>query len=110
VKYFSGLRNFKAVDSARVIECYEKLMSLEVYPLGWEAQQAWLADHAELAEAYWARGDRVKARKMLDDFARLWRKADAELPLARRILLLQGKMQSAGPPGSDKATRDSIDK
>ncbi len=84
----------KMGDSAQAIVCYEKLLRLPVYPLGWEPQQAWLAAHAELAEAYLSRGERAKAAAVLDELAALWKDADPDLPLSIKILALEKHLQT----------------
>ena len=49
--------------------------------------------HADLAEAYLSRGDRGKAAKMLDELGRLWKDADPDLPLVKRTIRLQKRIQ-----------------
>ncbi len=83
----------KAGATDQAIECYEELISLRKRALGWEPQQAWLAAHADLAEAYLSQGERTKAAQALDELARLWKLADPGLSLVKRIGNLRKRIQ-----------------
>ncbi|HYK87147.1 MAG TPA: tetratricopeptide repeat protein [Acidobacteriota bacterium] len=83
-----------ANDTERAIPCYEQLIGLGWRVLGWEPQQAWISAHAELAEAYMSRGERDKAGRTLNELARLWKDADPELPLTKRLARLQKQVQN----------------
>lgn len=60
--------------------------------LGWEPQQAWLVAHYELAELYVERGEREKAKRLLDELLGLWAQADPDLPLLRQAKRLRGSL------------------
>ena len=75
-----------AVD--RAVTQYEGLLSNEG-ALGWEPQQDWLKAHYELASILAARGDGVKARRLLDNLLTQFTHADANVPIvvsARALL------------------------
>ncbi|MFI5247837.1 MAG: tetratricopeptide repeat protein, partial [Nitrospirales bacterium] len=83
----------RAGSTDEAIACDEKLVGLGRRALGWEPQQSWLEAHAELAEMYLSRGERTKAAQMVGELARLWKDADPNLPLVKKINRLQKQIQ-----------------
>jgi tetratricopeptide (TPR) repeat protein len=77
-----------ATDQA--IQWYEKLVYGVDRAIGWEPQQRRVAAHVSLAEDYLARGEREKANKVLDTLLAMWKDADPDLPLRKRISSLRG--------------------
>ncbi len=73
------------------IAAYESFLAMPGW-IGWEPQQAWLAAHYDLAELYVARGEREKAKKLLDTLLGLWKDADGDLPLLKKALKLRGEI------------------
>jgi tetratricopeptide (TPR) repeat protein len=63
-------------------------------PVGYEAQQDWLAGRYHLAKIYFARGDAAKASAQLDPLLEAWKDADPALPLLRDIRLLHDQISS----------------
>lgn len=84
----------KAGDSGQASACYEKLLGLGLRALGWEPQQSWIEAHAELAEIYLSKGDNAKAAGSLNELARLWKDADSDLPLVKRMTGLLRRVQT----------------
>jgi tetratricopeptide (TPR) repeat protein len=85
----------KAGDAERAMTCYEQLTRAN-RALGWEPQQAWIAAHVELADAYLSRGATARAGQALDPVLRHWKDADPELPLARRMATLKARLREVG--------------
>jgi serine/threonine protein kinase/tetratricopeptide (TPR) repeat protein len=73
---------------------YELFLGTADSPLGWEAQQDWLAAHYYLARMYFAKGDKANAAKQLDWFLDAWKDADPGLPLLRDALRFKKEMDS----------------
>jgi cytochrome c-type biogenesis protein CcmH/NrfG len=61
--------------------------------LSWEPQQRWLEARYTLASDYAARGDRQKARVMLEKLLNLWKDADPNLPLLKQAKAEYAKLQ-----------------
>ncbi len=74
---------------------YEKLMGLQNRAIGWETQQLWLAAHVTLAADYLAKGEREKAKQTVERFLELWKDADPDLRLRKRMQDLQTKVLSS---------------
>jgi serine/threonine protein kinase/tetratricopeptide (TPR) repeat protein len=70
-----------AGDLNQGITWYEKLIVSPQTPLGWEAQQEWLAAHYHLAKAYLAQGEKDKAAQVLEKLLALWKNADPDIPV-----------------------------
>ncbi len=70
---------------------YEKLLATGHETLGWEPQQSWLEAHVELAELRLAGGDVVRCSQLLGTIRKLWKDADSDLPLTRKIKALEEK-------------------
>jgi serine/threonine protein kinase/tetratricopeptide (TPR) repeat protein len=68
-------------DLEQSINWYQKLVETPPSPLGWEPQQDWLAAHYLLAKAYLSRGEKDKAKPLLDKLLTLWKDADPDVPL-----------------------------
>jgi tetratricopeptide (TPR) repeat protein len=78
----------------QAIGCYQKLLALHLESLGWEPQQAWIEAHVRLAELYMAQRETAKAAQALDPLIALWKNADTDLPLAKRISALRIQLES----------------
>jgi tetratricopeptide (TPR) repeat protein len=74
---------WSAGNVAEAVTAYETLLTTEC--LGWEAQQPWVTAHYSLALAYRSAGQREKARAVADRFLALWKDADPDLALRRRV-------------------------
>ena len=83
----------RAGDLDRAIPAYESLLGAPERGLGWEPQQRWVEARYTLAEDYLARGDRQKARETLEALLKLWKDADADLPLLKRAKAEYAKVQ-----------------
>ncbi len=77
-----SLARVRAADPAQAVAAWEKLLSQPSW-LGWEPQQAHLNAQVELARAYLVRGEKEKARKLLDTTLTLWNEADPDIPVFR---------------------------
>jgi cytochrome c-type biogenesis protein CcmH/NrfG len=53
--------------------------------LGWEPQQRWLEARYTLAMDYASRGERDSARQTLQTLLNLWKNADPNLPLLKKV-------------------------
>jgi tetratricopeptide (TPR) repeat protein len=80
-------------DAERSIRDYEKLIAMRGRALGWEAQQAWIAAHVQMAEYYQARGEKAKGLQALSPVLEIWKQADGDLPMTRNIRRLQSALQ-----------------
>ncbi|HLJ51432.1 MAG TPA: tetratricopeptide repeat protein [Bryobacteraceae bacterium] len=83
-------------STAQAIATYERFVALKTRTYGWEPQQSWLEAHADLAELYLRSGDRDKAAAVLDELAGLWKDADADSPLMRRIRSIERELSPRG--------------
>lgn len=72
---------------------YEALLSNLARAAGWEPQQDALEGAARLAEIRLTRNDQAGAAAALDPLAKLWARADPDLPLARRIVRLKAALR-----------------
>jgi tetratricopeptide (TPR) repeat protein len=72
------------------ISQYESLLKRFGESIGWEAQQPWLAAHIALAEDYAARGDVEAASVTAKELLRIWKDADAGLPLLQKAHAILG--------------------
>jgi len=79
-------------DAARAAATYELLIDMGPRAIGWEPQQAWLAAHLRLAEAYLALGDHAKAAAAADWLAAQWRNADSDLATVKALQQLRTKL------------------
>jgi DNA-binding winged helix-turn-helix (wHTH) protein/tetratricopeptide (TPR) repeat protein len=75
-----GKAAIAAGDSARAIAAYRELVDIKGQWVGWEAQEAWLLAHLELARLYRDDGKIPEARQTLDGLLTRWRDADPDLP------------------------------
>jgi DNA-binding winged helix-turn-helix (wHTH) protein/tetratricopeptide (TPR) repeat protein len=66
------------------ITWYVKLLSFPNRAIGFEPQQLWLAANCTLAGDYFAKGERDKAKPLIDRFLSLWSGADSNLLLLKR--------------------------
>ncbi len=82
----------RAGDTKQAIESYGKLIAQASSALGWEPQQAWITAQVRLAEIYSSMGDNARAAASLDSLSRQWANADRDLPLAKRMALLRGRI------------------
>ena len=82
----------------QAIAAYEQLLGERQMPLGWEPQQSWLGARVQVAKLYLALGEKDKAAKQLEAFLSLWKDADADLPLLKDALQLQGELQQGHGP------------
>jgi tetratricopeptide (TPR) repeat protein len=83
----------KTGDADKAIAAYEKMFSSNDRALSWEPQQRWLEARYTLASDYAARGDRQKARVMLEKLLNLWKDADPNLPLLKQAKAEYAKLQ-----------------
>jgi tetratricopeptide (TPR) repeat protein len=83
----------RAGDPVKAAETYSKLIDQASAALGWEAQQSWIAANVRIAEIHLAQREAAKASAALDVVARLWKNADPDLPLARKISGLQARLR-----------------
>lgn len=79
-------------DSEKAIASYEELFKTPERALGWEPQQRWLEDHYLLARDYLEKGQRDKARQALAVLLNLWKDADPNLPLVKKMNDLQASL------------------
>ncbi len=75
-----GKAAIAAGDPARAIAAYRELVDIKGQWMGWEAQEAWLLAHLELARLYRDNGKIPEARQTLDGLLTRWRDADPDLP------------------------------
>ena len=87
----------KANEIKQAIDCYQRFIAVGRAALGWEPQQSWIAAHARLAEIYLSRGQKDKAAQALSPLLRMWKEADSNLPLMKRILKLKNAMPPHNP-------------
>jgi predicted Zn-dependent protease len=86
----------KAGDLNRAVAAYERLIELRGASLGWEPQQDWIEAHAGVAEIYLHQGRAEEAMKRLRAVSELWKNADRELSLSRKLRSLENR--GVGPP------------
>jgi eukaryotic-like serine/threonine-protein kinase len=92
--YQRGQAYLTAGEYAGAIADFEKLLELR----GWN----WWQIYAPLAQlgiawCYAMQGDREKARKAYDDFSKLWKDADPEIPVLRQAHIDFKKLAASGP-------------
>jgi len=79
--------------SNEAIAAYEKLMGMSDI-FGWEMQQPWTEAHVALARLYIAKGEKEKARTLLDTLLARWKNADPDLPLLLEARKLRDSLGS----------------
>jgi DNA-binding winged helix-turn-helix (wHTH) protein/tetratricopeptide (TPR) repeat protein len=77
------------------ISWYEKFLSIPNRAISWEPQQPWLAAHCALAADYLAKGEREKAKQLIDQILLLWKDADPDLKLRKQMQDLQARVLQA---------------
>jgi tetratricopeptide (TPR) repeat protein len=87
-----GKAAIAAGDPARAIAAYRELADIKGQWLGWEAQEAWLLAHLELARLYRDNGQIPEARQALDGLLTRWRDADPDLPAMVAALKLKSEL------------------
>ncbi len=87
-----GEAQWQAGLAQQAIASFEKMISRGHLALGWEPQQAWITAHVHLAEAYLSLGRRTAAQGLIDTLATIWREADQDLPLVRRMARLRANL------------------
>ena len=80
-----GRAYLKAGDLEHAAASYEMLIELRGRSLGWEPQQDWLEAHAAVAEIYLKQGKKAPAMTRQNELAQLWKDADRDLSLMRKI-------------------------
>ncbi len=83
----------RAGDTKQAIEYYGKLVAQASPALGWEPQAAWIEAQVRLAEIYSSMGDNSRAAASLDSLTRQWANADRDLPLVKKLALLQNSIR-----------------
>jgi DNA-binding winged helix-turn-helix (wHTH) protein/tetratricopeptide (TPR) repeat protein len=78
-----GYQESGATDEA--IVTYQKMLGSIEPALGWEPQQRWLEARYTLAMDYASRGERDSARQTLQTLLNLWKNADPNLPLLKKV-------------------------
>jgi tetratricopeptide (TPR) repeat protein len=90
-----GKAAIAAGDPARAIAAYRELVDIKGQWVGWEAQEAWLLAHLELARLYRNNGQILEARQTLDGLLTRWRDADQDLPALVAALELKRELAAA---------------
>ncbi len=62
--------------------------------LGLEPQQFWIDAHCRMAKLLVTRGERQKAKELLNTLLQMWKDADPELPLLKEARRLQSELVS----------------
>jgi tetratricopeptide (TPR) repeat protein len=79
-------------DTDKAIAAYESMFGVVDRSLGWEPQQRWLEGRYLLARNYLEKGQPDKAKQALAVLLNLWKDADANLPLVKKMNELQASL------------------
>jgi tetratricopeptide (TPR) repeat protein len=71
--------------TAEAAAAYETMAAVAHLALGWEPQQSAIMAAVRLAEMHLVQGDKTKAAERIGRIRALWREADPDLALAKRI-------------------------
>ncbi len=78
----------KTGETEEAADCYRKIINMRGRALGWEPQQDWLEAQVNLAGIYAGRDQLTLAAETLRAIVGLWKDADRELPLKKRLARL----------------------
>ncbi len=81
-------------DTSRAIEAYDRFLAMKARSLGLEPQQFWIDAHCRMAKLLVTRGERQKAKELLNTLLQMWKDADPELPLLKEARRLQSELVS----------------
>jgi hypothetical protein len=82
-------------ETGKANSAYSLLLSMRCRSLGFEPQQDWISAHYWLASLYKSSGDRAKARGWLGKLLEMWKQADPDLPLLKKVNRLAAEVGRA---------------